>query len=47
MTCVEIIVLFVFITDVEEEEEETSIFCCVWEVSRKMLRRSGGVGSFF
>jgi hypothetical protein len=37
MTCVEIIVLFVFITDVEEEEETT----------KTPTRRSGGVGSFF
>jgi hypothetical protein len=37
MTCVEIIVLFVFITDVEEEEETTT----------PTRRRSGVVGSFF
>jgi len=36
MTCVEIIVLFVFITDVEEEEDTTT-----------PTRRSGVVGSFF
>jgi hypothetical protein len=37
MTCVETIVLFVFITDVEEEEETTT----------PTRRRSGVVGSFF